>query len=240
MLSQLPESRARRTRRPGSVLISIAVHSLVVAVLIGVTARTRIAPTPTVIAPLHFTAVETPPPPPPPPTPSTATSTATASAAAPASPAVATLIPPIEVPMGLPDIDFSRPVTRAEDFATGRRTGGAVGGVPGGTGTGPATAAYFDWQVERPVVMAPGSRGPAYPEMLRAAGVEGTVLAQFVVDTTGRVVMSTFTTLSSPHAFLTATVKRALETMRFLPAEAGNRKVPQLVHQPFVFSLARE
>jgi protein TonB len=79
----------------------------------------------------------------------------------------------------------------------------------------------------------------AYPEMLRSAQVEGTVLASFVVDTTGRAEMSTFKVLRSDHELFTNAVKNALPRIRYLPAEVGGRKVKQLVQQPFVFNLAR-
>ena len=69
--------------------------------------------------------------------------------------------------------------------------------------------------------------------------VEGTVLAQFVVDTTGRADVSTFTALRSDNALFTSAVRAALGRMRFLPAEVGGRKVPQLVQQPFQFTVTR-
>ena len=87
--------------------------------------------------------------------------------------------------------------------------------------------------------MAPGAQGPQYPDMLRTAGIEGTVLAQFVVDTTGRAEMSTFKVLKSDNDLFSNAVKNALQRMRFLPAEVGGRKVKQLVQQPFQFSLNR-
>ena len=73
--------------------------------------------------------------------------------------------------------------------------------------------------------------------MLRSANVEGEVLAQFVVDTTGRAEMNTFKTLKSSHDLFTNAVKSALANMKFYPAEVGGRKVKQLVQMPFVFSL---
>jgi len=85
----------------------------------------------------------------------------------------------------------------------------------------------------------PGTAGPAFPEMLRAAGVEGQVLAEFVVDSTGAARMDTFRVLSSDHDLFTVAVRRSLERMRFLPAEVGQRRVAQLVHQTFQFTLNR-
>ena len=48
---------------------------------------------------------------------------------------------------------------------------------------------------------------PQYPPMLRSANVVGEVLAQFVVDTAGRVDMSTFHILKSTHDLFTQAVK---------------------------------
>jgi len=93
--------------------------------------------------------------------------------------------------------------------------------------------------VEKLALMVPGSRGPVYPALLRSAGIEGTVLVQFVVDTLGRADMTTVQVLRSEHAFFTSAVKHALERMCFLPAEIGEHRVPQLVRQAFQFRLDR-
>jgi periplasmic protein TonB len=98
---------------------------------------------------------------------------------------------------------------------------------------------YFEFQVEKQVAPAPGNSGPRYPDMLRSANVEGEVLAQFVVDTTGRVENGSVKILKSSHDLFTTSVRQALNGMRFYPAEIGGRKVKQLVQQPFNFTLTR-
>ena len=98
---------------------------------------------------------------------------------------------------------------------------------------------YFEFQVERQVTTVPGSAQPKYPDMLKSANVEGEVLAQFVVDTTGRADMSTFKVLKSTHDLFTKSVRTALQDMRFVPAEIGGQKVKQLVQQPFTFGISR-
>jgi TonB family protein len=95
---------------------------------------------------------------------------------------------------------------------------------------------YFEFQVEQPVRFAPGSPHPRYPDALRAADVKGTVLAQFVVDTSGRAEPSTFKVLKTDRQEFTDAVKAGLRDMRFIPAEVGGRKVKQLVQQPFTFA----
>ena len=98
---------------------------------------------------------------------------------------------------------------------------------------------YFEFQVEKPVVGAPGSSQPRYPDILRQAGVEGEVLAMFVVDTTGKVEAGSFKVLKSTHDLFAQSVRTALPGMRFIPAEVGGRKVKQLVQQPFTFAITR-
>ena len=75
--------------------------------------------------------------------------------------------------------------------------------------------------------------------MLRSANVEGKVLAQFVVDSSGRYESGTFKVLKSSNEQFTNAVKNALPRMKFYPAEVGGRKVKQLVQQPFTFSLQK-
>ena len=75
--------------------------------------------------------------------------------------------------------------------------------------------------------------------MLRSANVEGEVLAQFVVDTTGHVDMSSFKVLKTTHDLFTNSVKQSLPNMKFSPAVVGGRKVKQLVQMTFPFSLSQ-
>ena len=62
----------------------------------------------------------------------------------------------------------------------------------------------------------------ALPDMLRQAGVEGEVLAQFVVDATGRPEPGSLKVLKSSHDMFVESVKNALPQMKFIPAELGD------------------
>jgi TonB family protein len=99
--------------------------------------------------------------------------------------------------------------------------------------------AYFEFQVEQPVIPAAGSSAPRYPDLLRHANVEGEVLAQFVVGPDGRADVGSFKVLKSTHDLFTKAVREALPQMRFTPAKVGGKAVRQLVQQPFSFSIAR-
>jgi TonB family protein len=113
--------------------------------------------------------------------------------------------------------------------------------VPSSVNGGDSNAepVYFEYQVEQPVATLPGSPMPAYPADLKAAKVEGEVLAQFVVGPDGLARMATFRVLRSSHALFTDAVRAALPRMQFSAAVLGGRKVAQLVQQPFTFALSR-
>ena len=82
------------------------------------------------------------------------------------------------------------------------------------------------------------SAAPAYPPRLLASGTEGTVYAQFVVDTTGAVDTTSIRVLTSPHPEFEQSVRIALGLMKFRPAKRGPHRVRQLVEQHFRFTIA--
>lgn len=150
------------------------------------------------------------------------------------------LMAPVEVPTTLPDIDLSRAPTDAALF-DGRRRSPSPSPTDAGSSKAavPPDNAWLEHEVEKPVVQAPNSAAPSYPDILRQAGVEGHALVSFVVDTTGRVDATTFKVIQSTHDLFAASVRNALPRMRFLPAETGSGKVRQLVQQSFSFAIAR-
>jgi protein TonB len=100
-----------------------------------------------------------------------------------------------------------------------------------------ADSVYLAFEVDNPAAFDARSAAPAYPDSLRRSGVEGRVLAQFVVDTSGRVDLPTFILIESSHGRFTESVRQALPGMLFRPAEMSGRKIKQLVQIPFVFRI---
>lgn len=96
---------------------------------------------------------------------------------------------------------------------------------------------YLSSQVDNPAAFDARSGAPMYPDSLRNAGVEGAVTAQFVVDTTGRVDITSFVLLESTHGRFTQSVREALPRMLFRPAQLHGQKIKQLVQLPFIFKL---
>jgi periplasmic protein TonB len=161
------------------------------------------------------------------------------------------LAPPVNVPTALPAIDLSKAITKESDFSGKGVAGGTADGVKGGTGkegdkgkeagtkaepehSGP----YMEFQVEKPAART-GGDSPEYPSSLRESGVEGEVLAQFVVGENGRVEPGTLKILNSSNSAFTAAVKDALPRMKFSAAQIGGKKVAQLVQMPFQFHIAK-
>jgi protein TonB len=146
-----------------------------------------------------------------------------------------TLTAPIDIPDRIPDVDLSQAVTNADDFrGTGARDGRA-NDVEAETPTHDDHA-YFEFQVEKPALARDANSPPRYPSMLERSRVEGELLAQFVVDTTGKADMSTLEILHATNALFSASLASALPHWRFYPAEAGGRKVRQLVQVPIRFT----
>lgn len=97
---------------------------------------------------------------------------------------------------------------------------------------------YFEFQVVKRVAPRPGNRAPRYPPDLRDRNIEGEVLIQFVVDTTGQPEPRTVRVLRSTDLEFTREVTQALLLMKFFPAELRDgKRVRQLVQMPFRFTL---
>lgn len=237
MFNQLIESKRKKQRNTGSTVFSVVFHGTLIAIAAVATAHAAIENEKPKQEKIQFVEVKKDEPPPPkkeapPPPPKDVT------VAPPPPKGFQVLQAPPIVPVKIPDIDLSKKVTDANDFSGKGVAGGIAKGVVGGTG--PVVndnQTYFEFQVEKQVAAMPGTTGPRYPDMLRSANVEGEVLAQFVVDTTGRADMSTFKVIKSSHDLFTAAVRQHLPTMKFYPAEVGGHKVKQLVQMPFQFSL---
>jgi protein TonB len=150
-----------------------------------------------------------------------------------------TLTAPIDIPNVLPEIDLTRAPTDPAQF-TGKHVSVARPGSESGLEPAPRPDnTYLEFEVDKPVSQAPNSAVPAYPDILRQAGVEGEALVSFVVDTTGRVDVATFRVIRTTHDLFGVAVKNALPRMRFIPAETSRGKVRQVVQQPFSFAIVK-
>ncbi len=239
MFNNLLESNAKKQKSPGGTMVSIIAHVVLIAGAVYATAHAAIEAEKPKQEKIDFVEVkkDEPPPPkeeaPPPPPPDVV-------AAPPPPKGFQVLTAPVEIPDVIPEIDLNKAVTNEADFTGKGVAGGIAKGVEGGKAVvTDQNQTFFEFQVEKPVSQIAGAGSPRYPDMLRSAGVEGEVLAQFVVDTTGRADVGSFKVLKTTHDLFATAVKNALPNMRFSPAEVGGRKVKQLVQQPFTFAIAK-
>lgn len=256
MMNTLLESKPRKQRAAGGTIFSIVFHSLILFFAVYATARAGVAkdnekreqkvnfvkmrkePLPPEVK------KDEPPPPPKPKKVAPATPLPPAPKAEIAPPqGVKVLEAPVDVPVDIPKIDISAPVTNEGDFSGKGVAGGSATGKEGGTGTkeGGRVATdtpYLEYQVEKQVEAISGTQ-VEYPETLRSSSIEGEVQAQFVVNENGRVESGTFKVLNSANAAFVQAVRRTLPGMRFHAAQIGGQKVSQVVQQSFVFKLRR-
>jgi hypothetical protein len=124
-------------------------------------------------------------------------------------------------------------------FDSARRLFTLMHGRPQVASTPPDTTrtTYFNFQVEKQAGPVRGSAVPLYPVPAKVAGLEGKVLAQFVVDTTGLVDLTTFKILHATNPWFVAAIYEALPWMKFLPAQVHGKNVRELVQEPYAFNL---
>jgi hypothetical protein len=119
----------------------------------------------------------------------------------------------------------------------GRRTG-ARGELPFGPPPQFIPDSVFSvLEVDQMVERYESSAAPIYPHELIVIGMEGSVQATYIVDTTGMVDTTTVEVLRSDDPRFTESVRTALGQMRFRPAKRAGKTVRQLVAQQFRFRI---
>jgi TonB family C-terminal domain len=238
MFDDLIESKRKRQRSAGGTFFSLLAHAALITIAVIITAQAGTAVAKEKLQEdVNFVEVKKEPPPPepekaPPPPPDVVVKP-------PPPKGFQTLQAPINIPDKIPEVDLSKAVTNEADFSGKGVEGGVAKGVVGGKGPVNEDQPYFEFQVEKPVLARENNPAPRYPSMLESARVEGEVLVQFVVDTSGRAEMGSFKVLKSSNDLFTSAVKRVLPDMKFYAAEVGGRKVRQLVQMPFGFKVPR-
>ena len=234
MLNVLLESKAQHTRRVGGTLASALIHGAVIAAAVVLTVQ-RPHVLPKLDPPEIYHDIW--PTPPTPPTPREARPATSQERPAP-SPVLSTPIPVVDVvPNTITPVDPNvTPITTDNvRVGPGLPSGPAVGPAnPAGPGTEAIEARY----VEKPPRVL-RSENPRFPDALRARGLGGRVVVQFVVDTLGRAEMSEFKIVDATDSLLGDAVRAVLPRFRFTAGEAAGHKVRTMVALPFDFTLVR-
>jgi periplasmic protein TonB len=238
---RLLESDAAPERRGGGTMTSMVVHAAIVVAAVAGTVRTPGVPEKReVIVPIPRDVWDPPAPEPAPRRPGGPASPNTT----PTTPGLV-IPPPVEVCACIPPVNIEIGARLATDAmvtigATGGAAEGGFGGAPyGGYGAPDASGTWDARTVEVPVVPDARNPSPSYPEMLRTAGMTGRVVAEFVVDSTGRVRPGSLVIVEASHDLFASSVRRTVPSFRFAPARVQGRKVAQRVRVPFEFEIAR-
>jgi protein TonB len=227
MLETLLESKSRSERSTVGALVSVTAHTALIAAAIYATANAGVQPSRTtqMVRPVYF---------PRPPKMVHAQSPSMTRSTSVESSRMIFVDPRLDI--NTPRIDIGVVGPKQSDFTPGQITGSSIdAGNGANSGDAPLTAS----QVEKQVVPLAGNPTPRYPEVLRSSGVEGQVVAVFIVDQQGRAEEASIRFARSDSPLFEEAVRVALRRMRFAPAEVGGVKVRQLVQMPFVFTLAR-
>jgi protein TonB len=143
-----------------------------------------------------------------------------------------TIVAPTEIPTDIPPIDLKEVFDPKDYSGVGVEGGVSTGMVP------TSDQVYLEAVVEeRPERLS----GPPvqYPEILRQAGVQGRVIVQAVIDTTGRAIPSTVRVTVSPHSGFDQAAKNLVLHSLFRPGRVSGRAVKVLVSVPIDFSLKK-
>ncbi len=144
---------------------------------------------------------------------------------------------PIEIPTEIPPIDLSERFD-PRDFSGSGVQGGVFSGVVGGTGPVDLTMTFREAAVdERPERLS--GPMPRYPEMLRQAGIEGTVLLEFVIDTSGHVEAELIKVLSSTNRAFEGPARDVIRRSLYRPGRVRGQAVRVLVTQQIGFTIQR-
>ena len=225
MMTVLLESGGTRgPRRAGWTAASVSVHA---ALIVGAVVVTAQAPTiATLVDEPPIRIIPYRPPAAPQPRPSRPTGPVTSGALS--VPSIVIRIP--TVPTLDPARPFTKPVAGTEIFD--RPPGPEVLPI-----AAPGAGVHMPGGVDRIAAPRSGNGAPDYPRSLRTAGVEGSVLVTFVVDTTGRAEPGSITVVSSTHPLFADAVRQWLGRTRYAPAEIRGIRVRQLVQQDVGFAL---
>ncbi len=236
MFGTLIESEFRPQRRVGGTVLSVAIHTGIIAA--AILAGASVAPArPTPPPVVHVTFVPRAIPPHTPRAPRRAMPLEGPVFPAPAIPRWRVQLPDPSVAI-IPSIDVahSTPIT-VFDRASSGGLQSVIGDPLGGDGTGDATEPT--WTGNELLMHIARRVTPRYPESLRSAGIDGRVLVRFTVDTTGRIDPRSIEVLESTNELFTQAVRAALPGFRFTPSMWRGSRVRAAAEMPFQFVLNR-
>ena len=227
MFEILVESKPKKQRSAGQLLVSLVVHVLLITGAVMATkgaaevVRDRLQDTTLVfLEPPKAPPPETPPP------------DAIVSANPPPK-GFQTVVAVQDIPTEIPPVNLNERFDPKDFTGTGVQGGVAVGVIGG---SGPVTGeTYLEAQVDDPPQLI--SAGPRrYPPVLERAGIGGRVQALFVVDTTGHPESAGFRILSSTNSAFNEPAREMIMKSIFRPGKVRGQAVRVQVQQAVSFN----
>jgi periplasmic protein TonB len=241
MFEVLPELGAHLGARPASITTSIISHALVVLLAILATQGALDAPRMALPPEAMLLYVPKLEPPPPPVAPKTEPAPKLVIAEPPPK-GFQTVAAPSEIPTVIPPVDLDQRPLDPRDFSGIGVEGGVADGVVGGTGVVARPDAIYEATTVlegfAPAVLL-AQPAPKYPAVLHSAGLSGTVMVEFVVDTIGKVEPVSIRLVESTHRGFDDAARAAVLGATFQPAHLGPHSVRQLTRQRVRFVAAQ-
>jgi protein TonB len=141
-----------------------------------------------------------------------------------------TVVVPAQAPIEIPPVDLRERFDPKDYSGTGVEGGHAAGIVPSGN------EVYAEALVdEKPSLLS--APPPAYPALLKQAGIQGRVLLRAIVDTTGRIEPASVKILQSPHPGFDQPTREWLMKALFRPARRHGQAVRTFISLPVDYSI---
>ena len=141
-----------------------------------------------------------------------------------------TVVAPTDIPTNIPPVNLNEKFDPKDFSGVGVEGGSATGIVPTG-----GEVLSVDVVQEKPEML---SHPPlVYPELLRQAGIEGTVVVQAIVDTSGRIEQNSIRIMESPNPGFDQPAKNLVLKSLYRPARVYGHAVRVLIQQPINFTI---
>lgn len=141
-----------------------------------------------------------------------------------------TVVAPTDIPTNIPPVNLNEKFDPKDFSGVGVEGGSASGIVPTG-----GEVLSVDVVQEKPERLS--GPPPVYPELLKQAGIEGTVVLRAIVDTTGRIEPNSVQIIASPNPGFDQPAKTMILKSLYRPARVYGRAVRVLIEQPISFTL---
>ena len=142
-----------------------------------------------------------------------------------------TVVAPTDIPTNIPPVNLQEHFDPRDYSGVGVEGGVATGIVPGDQ------VLSVDVVQEKPELLS--HPPPAYPPLLQQAGIEGRVMVQAIIDTTGRVEPNSVRVVESANPGFDQPAKNVVLRSLFRPGRVYGRAVRVLVAIPIDFKIQR-